>query len=181
VKFQGNTPYPSELLGFGSVVLTFPTTVLSITRSDMRDRSAHRCARSAPNRGSGADAMQCDIHRTMKRRTPFIAVFLVAIYFLLSFNAYACLVPLYGGAAVEKTSDCAMPQNPPVQDPCASFKSIGVQTHTTFQPFISDVFSHHPLDDIIQTFTSIRLHRFAAISESPHPLEVLTLTSVLRI
>ena len=129
----------------------------------------------------GADSVQCDISRAVRRRTPFIAVFLAAIYFLLSFNAYACLVPLYGGAAVEKTSDCAMPQSPPVQDPCASFKSIGVQTHATFQPFVKDVFSHHPLDDIIQTFTSVRLHRFAALSESPHPLEVLTLTSVLRI
>ena len=118
---------------------------------------------------------------THMKRAPLIAATLAVVYFLLAFNAYACLVPLYGGATVEKTRDCAMPQKPPVQDPCASFKSIGVQTHATFQPFVKDVFSHHPLDDIIQTFTSVRLHRFAALSESPHPLEVLTLTFVLRI
>ena len=118
---------------------------------------------------------------THMKGAPLIAATLAVVYFLLAFNAYACLVPLYGGATVEKTRDCAMPQKPPVQDPCAPFKSLGVQTHATFQPFVGDALSHDLLNDVIQSLTSIRFHRCAAISESPHSLDVLALTSVLRI
>ena len=70
---------------------------------------------------------------TMKR-TPLIAATLVAVYFLLAFNAYACFVPLYGDVQAAKGSDCAMPTEPPVRDACDAFKAIGVQSLSSAQP-----------------------------------------------
>ena len=58
---------------------------------------------------------------------------LMVIYFLLSFNAYACLVPLYGGQA-DQYSDCSMPQERAAQQYCDDFKSLAVQSVSSLQP-----------------------------------------------
>jgi hypothetical protein len=55
------------------------------------------------------------------------AMTLATMYFLLSFNAYACLVPLYGGIEVMSGSDCSMPQEEPARQQCDAFKSLGIQ------------------------------------------------------
>ena len=52
---------------------------------------------------------------------------LASLYFLLSLNAYACLVPLYGGVDVMSGSDCSMPQEQPARQQCDAFKSLGIQ------------------------------------------------------
>jgi adenine phosphoribosyltransferase len=62
------------------------------------------------------------------KRTQLIAVALAAVYFLLAFNAFACLVPLYGGMEVAPGSDCAMPSEQPARQHCEAFKSLSVQT-----------------------------------------------------
>src|SRR5437879_12668547 len=69
------------------------------------------------------------------KRAPHIAVFLAVVYLLLSFNAYACLLPMSGGAVMEKGSDCAKPQEQPAGRLCDAFKSLGVQTVPPFQPW----------------------------------------------
>jgi len=61
------------------------------------------------------------------------ATALVFIYFLMSFNAYACLVPLYGGQA-DQYSDCSMPQERAAQQYCDDFKSLAVQSVSSLQP-----------------------------------------------
>ena len=53
---------------------------------------------------------------------------LAVVYLLLSFNAYACLLPMSGGAVMEQGSDCAKPQEQPAGRLCDAFKSLGVQT-----------------------------------------------------
>ena len=59
---------------------------------------------------------------------------LMVIYFLLSFNAYACLVPLYGGGQVKTGSDCSMPQEQPAREQCDVFKTVGIQGVPSMQP-----------------------------------------------
>ena len=58
---------------------------------------------------------------------------LMVIYFLLSFNAYACLVPLYGGQA-DQYRDCSMPQERSAQQYCDDFKSLAIQSVSSLQP-----------------------------------------------
>ncbi len=117
------------------------------------------------------------------KRAPFIAVMLAAIYFLLAFNAYACVVPLYGGAQVANGSDCVMPKEPPVRDACDAFKALGAQTLSSVQP-LPDFLIHVVADDLpaitILDPTVVLRHDF---SVGPPLLrrDTLTLTSILRI
>jgi hypothetical protein len=62
------------------------------------------------------------------------AMTLTTVYFLLSFNAYACLVPLYGGIEVMSGSDCSMPQEEPARQQCDAFKSLGIQGVPSVDP-----------------------------------------------
>ncbi len=68
------------------------------------------------------------------KRAPLIAATLAVVYLLLSFNAYACLLPLSSNVQTTKGSDCAMPKEQPVRDACDAFKAIGVQTPSFAQP-----------------------------------------------
>src|SRR5438445_8849393 len=72
------------------------------------------------------------------KRAPFIAATLTVVYLLLSFNAYACLLPMAVGAVMEQGSDCAKPQEQPARQQCDAFKTISVQTVPPFQPMRSE-------------------------------------------
>jgi hypothetical protein len=66
------------------------------------------------------------------RRT--IAVLLVLLFFGLTFNAYACLVPLFGSAHAGMQSGCSEPQQQPVRQFCDAFKTLGVQASLELHP-----------------------------------------------
>src|SRR2546426_11821969 len=68
------------------------------------------------------------------KRAQLIAVALAVVYLLLSFNAYACLLPMAVGVVMEQGSDCAKPQEQPARQQCDAFKTIGAQTVPPFQP-----------------------------------------------
>jgi hypothetical protein len=63
----------------------------------------------------------------MERQSRLLANVIIFVYFTLAFNAYACLVPLYGSVDVTSGSDCSMPQEQPVRQQCDAFKSLGIQ------------------------------------------------------
>lgn len=56
-----------------------------------------------------------------------IAVFIALLFFGLTFNAYACLVPLFGVPEAAMDRDCSSPQDQPVRQFCDSFKTLGIQ------------------------------------------------------
>lgn len=117
------------------------------------------------------------------KRFPFIAAASAVLYFLLSLNAYACLVPLYGGAQAASGSDCAMPKKPPVRDACDAFKAIGIQSLSSAQPLPdchSQVVVGEPASVSIPALVQSRHYDF---SGSPPFLDrdPLSLTSILRI
>lgn len=60
-------------------------------------------------------------------RTIFI-VFLVGLFLSLSFNAYACLIPIYGGVKVTQGSDCTTPGEEPATQFCDGFKTLAVKS-----------------------------------------------------
>ena len=58
----------------------------------------------------------------------FLAVSIVVLFFALSFNAYACLLPVNGMTAVAMGNGCSTPDEPPVYQFCDAFKTLGVQS-----------------------------------------------------
>lgn len=117
------------------------------------------------------------------KRAPAIAVLAAALYFLLSFNAYACLVPLYGGMEVAPGSDCTMPQEQPARQHCDAFKSLSVQT--TPQALQAVDLSTHAVVAVeplaVQSFLSPP-HLSARLWGASLPIDdVLALTAVLRL
>ena len=70
---------------------------------------------------------------SMERHSRRLASVIIFVYFILAFNAYACLVPLYGGQA-DQYSDCSIPQEQSAQQYCDDFKSLAVQSVSSLQP-----------------------------------------------
>jgi len=110
------------------------------------------------------------------------ATALVFIYFLLSFNAYACLVPLYGGQA-DQYSDCSMPQEQSAKQYCDDFKSLAVQSVSSLQPQ-GDVIALQAaavefFPPVQESLSSWNL--FTRGGPSPFAQDPLALTSVLRL
>jgi hypothetical protein len=117
------------------------------------------------------------------KRVPHIAVALAVVYLLLSFNAYACLLPMSGGAVMEQGSDCAKPQEQPARQLCDAFKTLGVQTVPPFQP-VPDTHAQGLAHDLaVASFLQPIVSFHCSVFSGP-PLiriDILDLTSILRI
>ena len=130
--------------------------------------------------------MPCEFPYSMllaMKRAPHIAVTLAVVYLLLSFNAYACLLPMAVVAVMEQGSDCAKPQEQPARQQCDAFKTLGVQTVPPFQP-MPDTLAQGWAHDV--TSTSIlqpiaSLHRTVFDGPPLIRIDILDLTSILRI
>ena len=57
-----------------------------------------------------------------------LAVSLAVLFFVLSFNAYACLLPVSGITEAAMGKGCSTPEEPPVYQFCDAFKTLGVQS-----------------------------------------------------
>ena len=62
------------------------------------------------------------------RSPSVLACSLVVLFFVLSFNAYACLVPVNVVPAAPMANGCATPDEQPVSQYCDAFKTLGVQS-----------------------------------------------------
>jgi hypothetical protein len=58
----------------------------------------------------------------------FLAGSLVVLFFALSFNAYACLLPVNGVPAPAMAGGCSTPDEQPGYQFCDAFKTLGVQS-----------------------------------------------------
>ena len=67
--------------------------------------------------------------RVQSHRLPSVlACTLVVLLFALSFNAYACLLPVNGVTAGAMGNTCSTPDEQPVSQYCDAFKTLGVQS-----------------------------------------------------
>ena len=57
-----------------------------------------------------------------------LACTLVVLFFALSFNAYACLLPVNGVTTAGMGNGCSTPDEQPVSQFCDAFKTLGVQS-----------------------------------------------------
>jgi hypothetical protein len=53
---------------------------------------------------------------------------LAVLFFALSFNAYACLLPVNGVTAGAMGNGCATPDEQPISQYCDAFKTLSVQS-----------------------------------------------------
>ena len=60
-----------------------------------------------------------------------LAATLIVLFFALSFNAYACLLPVQGVTAAAMCNGCATPDEQPVSQYCEAFTTLGAQSADT--------------------------------------------------
>jgi hypothetical protein len=66
--------------------------------------------------------------RVHSHRAPSVlAGTLVVLFFAMSFNAYACLLPVNGVTAGAMGNGCSTPDEQPVSQFCDAFKTLGIQ------------------------------------------------------
>ena len=62
------------------------------------------------------------------RSHSILACAFVVLFFAVSFNAYACLLPVNGATAGAMGNGCSTPDEQPVAQFCDAFKTLGVQS-----------------------------------------------------
>lgn len=112
-----------------------------------------------------------------------LACTLIVLFFVLSFNAYACLLPVSGITEAAMGKGCSTPEEPPVSQFCDAFKTLGVQSadklhlSSECQPICSDDTASLALL-VIVTSQSSRLSDHPTVGP---PQDLLLKISVLRI
>ena len=122
--------------------------------------------------------------RVHSHRSPSgLAGILFILFIALSFNAYACLLPVNGVTAAAMGNGCSIPDEQPVNQYCAAFKTLDVQSADKL-PLNSDLQTICSEDAaslaLIDTLTS----HSSRLSDHPTvgpPQDILLKISVLRI
>ena len=123
--------------------------------------------------------MRVHAHRSLS----VLACTLVVLFFALSFNAYACLLPVNAVPPPAMANGCAVPDEQPVSQYCDAFKTLGVQSADRLQ-LNSD--SQTICSQDTATLALLVLHTSSGTSLSDHPIvgplqDFLLKISVLRI
>jgi len=106
------------------------------------------------------------------------------LFFALSFNAYACLLPVNGTPVAAMGNGCSTPDEQPIYQFCDAFKTLGVQSvdklhfnNSDYQPICSEDTASLALLTILPSPGS-RLADHPIVSP---PQDLLLKISVLRI
>ena len=117
------------------------------------------------------------------RSRSVLARTLVVLFFALSFNAYACLLPVNVVTVGAMDNTCSTPDEQPVSQYCDAFKTLGVQSvdklhlNSDFQTICSEDTASLALL-VILTSHSNRLSDHPTVGP---PQDLLLKISVLRI
>ena len=114
---------------------------------------------------------------------PPLAVFLIFLFFALSFNAYACLLPVNGVTEAAMENGCSTPDEQPVSQLCNTFKTLGVQSADKFS-FNSDCQALCPEDTASLALLVTLTSHSSRLSDHPivgPPQDLLLKISLLRI
>ena len=112
-----------------------------------------------------------------------LACTLVVLFFALSFNAYACLLPVNGVTAGAMSNSCSTPDEQPVSQYCDAFKTLGVQSADKL-PLNSDCQTICSEDTASLALLVILTSHSSRLSDHPivaPPQDLLLKISVLRI
>jgi hypothetical protein len=107
----------------------------------------------------------------------YLASFLSVLFFALSFNAYACLLPINGTTAAPMANGCSTPDEQPVSPYCDTFKTLGMPSADDDQGRCqADTVSLAP--HVMLNSRSSRLSDYPIVSSSR---DLLLKISVLRL
>ena len=123
--------------------------------------------------------MRVQFHRFLS----VLACTLIVLFFALSFNAYACLVPVNGVTTTPMGNGCSTPDEQPVSQYCDAFKTLGVQAADKL-PLNSDCQTICSKDTASLALLVIRTSDSSRLSDHPTigpPQDLLLKMSVLRI
>ena len=122
--------------------------------------------------------------RVHSHRSPSVlACALVVLFFALSVNAYACLLPVNGVTVAAMGNGCSTPDEQPVSQFCNAFKTFGVQSADTL-PLNSDYKTICSEDTASLALLVILTSHSSRLSDHPTvspPQDLLLKISVLRI
>src|SRR5579884_1320373 len=118
------------------------------------------------------------------RRVPIvIAGTLVLLFLLFSFNAYACLLPLFSVPQAAMGGGCAGPQDQPVRQFCDTFTTLGLHAasdfHLSVDAQVVSPAEAAPLTWLISF--SLRTPSIQGYPAQRPPQDALIRTTVLRI
>jgi hypothetical protein len=105
------------------------------------------------------------------------------LFFAVSFNAYACLLPVNGVTAGAMGNDCSTPDEQPVSQYCDAVKTLGVQSANQLS-LNSDCQDLCPEDTASLALLVLRASDSSRLSDHPtvgSPQDLLLKISVLRI
>ena len=123
--------------------------------------------------------MRVYAHRSLS----VLACTLVVLFFALSFNAYACLLPVNGVTPETMATGCATPDEQPAPQYCDTFKTLGVQSvdklslNSDYQALCPEDTASLALHVCIASHSS----RWSDHPTVGHPEDLLLKISVLRI
>ncbi len=122
--------------------------------------------------------------RVHSHRSPSVlAGTLIVLFFVLSFNAYSCFLPVNGVTASTMENGCPTQDEQPVSQYCDAFKTISVQSAGTL-PLNSDYQALCQEDTVWLAHHVILTSRSSRLSDYPivgSPQDLLLQISVLRI
>lgn len=112
-----------------------------------------------------------------------LACTLAVLFLALSFNAYACLLPVNGITPAAMDNGCSTPEEPPIYQFCDAFKTLGVQSVDKLH-FDSDSQALCPEDTASLALRAAVLSHNSRVHDHPQdgpPRDLLLQISVLRI
>ena len=119
----------------------------------------------------------------MRSSPKLLALFLISLFLTFSFNAYACLVPIYGGMNVSQGSDCTKSGEEPAWKFCDEFKTLAVQSGPDISSsdlsnlvLAGNMASLVPVPVTTSQFLPIPVH-----GQHAPPKDILVLISVFRL
>jgi hypothetical protein len=112
-----------------------------------------------------------------------LSLSLILLFAGLSFNAYACLLPLFETTAVTMGNGCSVPDEQPVRQFCDAFKTLSVESGVEVFPNAEiQTISSEDTASLLRFLVLASATRFSSDHppESP-PQDILLRISVLRI
>ncbi len=123
------------------------------------------------------------MHMRFHRSSSILVCTLIVLFFALSFNAYACLLPVTGVTATAMGNGCSTPEEQPVYQFCDTFKTLGVQSADKHH-LNSDCQTICPEDTASLALLVVLSSDSSRLSDHPTvgpPQDLLLKISVLRI
>ena len=121
--------------------------------------------------------------QSVRKTHLFLIISLILLFAGLSFNAYACIIPLFGTAAASMGNGCPTSEESPARQFCETFKMLTV--HNSSDSYSDSDYQALSPEESASFSQLLNLHATSHLTsdhpEHAPPRDVLLQTTVLRI